>query len=308
MNRRLFAIATGVAIVCALPCSSDADRLFFARKGTLMSVGGNGRGMKRVAKLAKKRTIAAIDVTASGTALVRDDLGNWYWTDTGKRRATLTPLGCKGQATLSPNGKLVVCSGDPKVTYVHHLADNQVRMIPTALSLVGFSNRLSRELVASHQGKLWAIPLDDWDAQRLLAPHAPAAGLLVAPNGKRAVGRYSDGKHKRIFTFRLDGKAARRRLLRNADPVAWSADSKWLLAHGRTLACIVRGVGGQFKCWRKYRAVAISPDGSVAILAKRDKRKRKRIHLYKAVLKGANKAKPYLFIRNANMTAAWQAP
>ena len=302
------ASATIVVALCCLAGESHAtDRLFFARKGKLLSVNANGRGTKRIVTLAKKTRIVSLSVSNNGVVLIKDSKGKWLWVDSNKRKPVAKALACAGHATIAPNGKVVVCSGAPKVTYIHDLAGNQIRMIPTGVKQVGFKNRHSTELVAATDGKLWAIPLADWEAQRLLSPHAPVDGLLVAPNGNRAVGRYPDGKRKRIFSFRLDGKAAKRRLVRNAVPVAWSADSTWLLAQVGNMACVVRGVGGQFKCWRKFRALALSRDGATAILARRDKRRRKRVHLYKGQLKGSSAGKPYLFIRNASLAAAWQS-
>jgi len=301
------AIATVVAVVELVWASNTAlakHRVLFARGGRLMSIGANGRGSRLVARLRHRRRIVAISASANGIVLVRDNTGAWHWVDSKARRSRLVRLACAGVAHLAANGSRIVCTGDPKASQVYELPSGGVHSIPLSLHQVAFKSRHGLELIAARHGKLWAFPLANYKAQRLLAPHAPATGLRVSPDGRRAVGRYRDGKDQRIFTFRLDGEAKRRRLLRNGTPVAWSADSVWLLAQARSMACIVRGVGGEFKCLRNYQALAIAPDGSFAILGHRDKRHH-RTDLYKASLDGARTKKPTLFLRNTQMAAAW---
>lgn len=300
-------VVAGLVLGGSARSAAAADRVLFARAGWLLSVNSKGRGLKRIARLKRKRRIAAINASSNGVVVVRDNAGAWHWVNSKARRRKrkLVRLACAGRAHLAGNGTRIVCTGDPKASQIYDLASGGVQSIPVALHQVDFKSAHGLELVVASRGKLWAFPLANYRARRRLAPHAPKSGLRVAPDGSRAVGRYRDGKHDRIFTFRLDGDAKRRRLLRNATPVAWSADSRWVLAQARSLACIVRGVGGQFKCWRGYRALAIAPDGSVAILGRPDKRKPKRIDLYTARLDGAKTARPKLLVRNAEMAAAW---
>lgn len=282
-------------------------RLVFAREGSLMQVELSGRGLRRIATLPQPRTIAKLAASSSGVVVVRDDLGSWYWVDRWQRRPSFAPLPCTVDVTLAPSGRIVVCSGSPRAVQIHEPATGAVKMIPGNVLQPNFRDHHERELVAASDGKLWAISLADWSARRLLVPHAPTGGLLVAPDGSRAVGRYPDDGHQRVFSFRIDGKGARRRLMRDARPVAWSADSKWLLIEAKNMACIVRAVGGQFKCWRGYRAVAISGDGRTAIVARADKTSRKRMHLYKASLNGPNVGTPTPLAPNGSAAGAWVA-
>lgn len=105
-----------------------------------------------------------------------------------------------------------------------------------------------------------------------------------------------------LVVFRLDARKARRVLVRGAEPVTWSADGQWLLARMGDSACIVRAVGGQFKCWSGYAPIAIAGDGSYAVLGKPAAG---RTELYRAQGTGARAESPALLVRDADGPAAW---
>jgi hypothetical protein len=69
-----------------------------------------------------------------------------------------------------------------------------------------------------------------------------------------------------LFGFALDGTAAKRRLIREGVVIDWSWDSHWLLVQDGVKACIARATGGQFKCWKGYTAISLSPDGAWALV------------------------------------------
>jgi hypothetical protein len=131
----------------------------------------------------------------------------------------------------------------------------------------------------------------------VLAPHVPRGHLSVSPDGARAVGRYQDGDGEALFGFRLDGRAARRKLI-TGTPVAWSADSVWLAVDGEDTACVLRAVGGEYKCWDHFRAFAISPDGSLALLGKPPE-SGSGIDVYLVATAGVRAEKPRLVVEGA---------
>jgi hypothetical protein len=128
-----------------------------------------------------------------------------------------------------------------------------------------------RSLVWSDSGAVRAAPITDRKRVRVVAPEAPLRGLVVAPDGIRAVGVYLappvgqpkvEAAREQLMGFPLDGSTARRRLLRDGVVVDWSWDSAWLLIQDGGKACIARAVGGEYKCWKGYTAVSISRDGA----------------------------------------------
>ena len=135
------------------------------------------------------------------------------------------------------------------------------------------------------------------EQDKVVAPHAPLDRLLVSPDGARAVGRYRDGDGDALFGFRLDGRAARRKLI-TGTPVAWSGDSAWLAVDGEDTACVLRAVGGEYKCWDDFRALAVSADGGLALLGKPPE-SGAAIDIYLVPITGVRPEKPRLLIEGA---------
>src|SRR5262249_11565454 len=95
-------------------------------------------------------------------------------------------------------------------------------------------------------------------------------GFLASPDGTRAIGVYvdqvyADPRHMRaadvLMTLQLDGQGVRRKAIRDGVAVEWSHDSQWVLVQDGASTCIMRAVGGQYKCWRGYTAASLSGDG-----------------------------------------------
>ena len=148
--------------------------------------------------------------------------------------------------------------------------------------------------------ELWSAQIAEPDLRKKVAPHVPAGALSIAPDGQRAVGRYSDGeKTTSLFGFRLDGQAARRKL-HPGIPIGWSADSVWLAVAADGNACIVRAVGGEYKCWDKYRPLAIDADGSWILLAKPPGLKARRLDLFLGRVGGPHTEKPLKLMRGVS--------
>jgi hypothetical protein len=76
----------------------------------------------------------------------------------------------------------------------------------------------------------------------------------------------TETKTELLYGFALDGTAARRKSIREGKVVQWSADGVWALVQDGSKACVMRVVGGEYKCWKGYTAVALSPDGASALL------------------------------------------
>jgi hypothetical protein len=205
--------------------------------------------------------VRRLAAAADGSALLVDLGPNAAWIDlAGGRAAAPVLLPCAGGRLASDGGR-VLCGarrGKGAISY---------RMRPTLGSapLAEFDPQRTAftagdRLVSEKDGALR-------DQDKVVAPHAPLDHLSISPDGARAVGRYQDGDGDALFGFRLDGRAARRKLITGA-PIGWSGDSVWLAVDGEDTACVLRAVGGEYKCWDHFRALAISGDGGRALIAK----------------------------------------
>ncbi len=321
-------LVASTALTTAPFAHADAvpgDSVVFARDQALWQVPARRRGEPvRVAKLPGAHATRIVAARAGILLLVRDNKVSWV-----RPNATVVPtptrLDCGLPADLSPNGRCLVCTTHAGEVQVHLLDNGQVRDLVNPRDVQGFLGPDGRSLVVSDSDGIWAVKRR---RRRLLAADRPENHLMVAPDGRRAVASYREGDTLGLYSFRLDGKAARRLLLENARPVAWSVDSRWVLAqHDKRGACIMRAVGGQYKCWRNYQAIAIAPDGNHAILARSvadrpDKKKKKkkkkkdreaapakpsppRYDLYWAELEGAHTKAPRRRLDATDRAAAW---
>jgi hypothetical protein len=170
-------------------------------------------------------------------------------------------------------------------------------------------------IVTSDERGVWSMSLGPSRAHVRLAHDRPDGALLVAPGGKRAVAVYADNKKntRALYSFALDGKGTRRRLIKGGEPVAWSHNGRWVLVQRGHAACLARASGGEYKCWSRYQAVAIAPDGSFAVLARPEQPNGQKgskpagYRLYRAIRDGVRPERPAL-IREGKGTgaaAAW---
>ena len=123
---------------------------------------------------------------------------------------------------------------------------------------------------ATTDGVWSAPPGAPKQAKKSHASSAPLRSFLPSPDGAWAVGVYADevytdAHHKKpaeiLMGFALDGEGARRKAIKNGVPLEWSHDSQWVLVQDGASACLMRAIGGQYKCWKGYTAASISPDG-----------------------------------------------
>ena len=256
---------------------AHADEIIFARGDTLHLRDGN-----QERELAKAPSAIKSLRAAKRVVLVEHATG-WAWLDTAT--AKLTSLPCTGAAQLAPDAACVMCDR----TIVNLATGKQTAVAIPDAWIAGSPRRL---VWADATGIFTAAPATPTKSTKV-APEAPQRGLLPSPDGKRAVGVYGDI----LSTFDLDGTAARRKGIRNGVPVAWSADSQYVLVQDGTAACLMRAGGGQYKCWKGYTAIAVAPDAAFAIVAAKGQ-------LYRAKLDGPHDGTPELMIKDAT-AAAW---
>lgn len=283
---RLGAALLALAVMPAIATAGGRDpdgRVVFARGDSLWLTDARGKAPAvAIAALPVPATdVRVLRTDAGGTRLLADLGGRWHWLTVPAAGATATfaPLPCAaGPARLSPGGDFVLCATATGRVQIVRLSDGRIfdRDVPIAGAAITERDG-TRELVWQHDGGLVAAPLSiaatpsATTPPRVVAPAAPARGLVVSPDGTRAVGIYraphprAPSPRDQLFGFALDGTAARRRLIRDGIVLDWSADSTWLLVQDGTRACIARAVGGEYKCWKNFTPVSISPDGAFAL-------------------------------------------
>ncbi len=274
-----------VALSAASPAAAGRDpvgRVVFARGRSLWLTDATGKAPAvTIAELPGPASdVRTLRTDAAGATLLVDVGGRWYWTPmpAAGATATLTPLPCgPGPARLIASGTCVLCADDRGQAWLLRLVDGNGRPRAVPAATASFVERAGvRELVWADpaSGSVLASPVARREP-RTVAPTAPLRGLLAAPDGSRAVGVYKapargkpvvTGERDQLFGFALDGIGARRRLIRDGVVLDWSWDSRWLLIQDHAAACIVRAVGGEYKCWKGYTAVSIAPDGTWALV------------------------------------------
>jgi len=257
-------------------------RVVFGRGTSLWITDPKGKGpaVELAALPGPAADVRAIRSDGDGDTLLIDHGGRWYVAamPTAGTLATLTELPCgPGPARLTPTGVHVLC-GDPArpgKAQIVRLRDGQ--QFPRDADLAGATvveRGGVRELVFVDQGAVVAASLRDQRQRRVVAPTAPLRGLLAAPDGRRAVGTYQRTMRSpklgpprdELMGFALDGTGVPRMLMRNGVAIDWSWNGEWLLVQEGGNACITRGLGGQYKCWKGFTAVSLSPDGAYALV------------------------------------------
>ncbi|MDQ3295143.1 MAG: hypothetical protein M3619_00985 [Myxococcota bacterium] len=260
-------------------------QIIYARGTALYRSDARGRGETELVQLPAKVAVRALRTDAAGRVLLADLDGRWSWMLLDGSARALADLPCAdGPAQLATDGACVLCRSQqsPDKSIIVNLATGKLTPIDVPAPgsrLVG--SGAERRLVWADAGGVWSAAPGNPRKRVKLAPEAPLRGFLPSPDGKRAVGVYTDVIHPTprttkpadmLMGFALDGQGARRKSVRDSVPVEWSHDGNWVLVQDGSKACIVKAMGGQYKCWKGYTAVSIAPDGSYAlILGNRDK-------------------------------------
>ena len=249
--------------------------VIFARGSSLYRVDARGRGETEIATLGAKMQVRALRTDAKGTVLLVDIGGHWSWLPLDGATKTPVELPCAdGPASLSEDGLEVLCraktgAGSQIVT----LKDSSVK--PLDIPSVGarlLGTAADRIVVWTDKGGVWSAPTQDVRRRAQLAADPPLRSFLVSPEGKRAVGVFSD----KVFTspkttkpaellmaIALDAPPdpARRKMIKSGVPIEWSRNGAWVLVQDGSAACLMSSTGGQYKCWKGYTGASVSPDG-----------------------------------------------
>lgn len=307
------AIVVALAVIgTATPpaIAEEGGSIVFGRGKSLWRVPvGDGKPEEIAALGFRARTITALEASRDGRSLLVSAGDRHYFVRADDGGPKPVQLACHGRATLSGDGRCVLCEDkDGKITLA------QLHPTPAALELpisgrlvTMLGSRVDRVVAVTERG-IESFTVSRKPKRELMAKQKPERDLLVAPDGKRAIAAFVDGGGEEdakgdpiysIYQFVLDGNGARRKLVADATAVRWSRDSRWVLAVGPRQTCVARARGGQYRCWRGFKAADLSPDGSEALLIKGST-------LHRASLGGARSARPKPLVpRVAGKAAVW---
>lgn len=271
------------AVLVPAAASADPDpnaAIVYARGPSLYKADAKGNGETVLAAIPARARVRALRTDRGGAVLLVDLGGKWSWMPLDGTAKALVELPCgDGPAQLATDGSSVLCrdAKRPAQSIIVQLPSG--KQTPIAVPALGarlIGAGKDRRVIWADKA-IWSSPPGDPNQKTQLAPEAPLRGLLASPDGARAVGVYLDQprdgapNHKAksgelLMGFALDGVGARRKTIRAGVPVEWSHDSDWVLVQDGSAACIMRALGGQYKCWRGYTAASIAPDGSYALV------------------------------------------
>jgi len=280
-----------VAICASGAAQADSSALLFTQKGKLW-VRANEKGAepRPLMNISTKKTHSTeLRVNRSGSHGLAKTGDAWWWLDIENKKKV--ELECLDTPMLSTNGRCVLCRRS-KQDYVLYIMGRKRRTLDRRNTGVMAFARAGKgdATITAVAGKLRRRAFAAKKAGKMVTSFAPES-LSVAPDGKRGVGVFakSDTRAGGLYSFRLDPSGAPRRLFRDSVAVAWSTNGEWLLVQADTSACLVRAVGGQYKCWDGFRAASLSGDGQDVYLIGDDEGVSS---LFTAPLKGTRSAKP----------------
>jgi dipeptidyl aminopeptidase/acylaminoacyl peptidase len=316
---RAATLACAVLALAAASARADTgDSIVFVRDQALwrMPADGSSSAVELAALAGQAGPVTRLVASPRGDAVLVELGEQVAWVPLAGRGSGLRPLDCRAPARFSPDGKYVSCTGPNEQLALYALPGERrsVMLDMPAGRALGFVDT-GRVAVADEAG-IWAVPVQQREQRLLVAPHRPSGMLLIGPRGRRAVGVYpplEGQKSPGVYVFRLDGKGTRRRLLPEAEPVAWSQDERWVAVQSEKSACLVRSTGGQYKCWKHYDALSVSPDGNYVLLSKHPEEDAEahgdgHMDLYRGERDGVRPAAPRLLQRGVTGPAVWVPP
>jgi hypothetical protein len=286
---------------------ADPGVLVFARGTSLWQVPATGEGEPvEIARLGVAATsVTRIDAARDGRTLVIDANGATLVVQRRPGQVTAAwRLQCARRAAIAGAGSRILCpGGDGTATILSLPLPGTAKVHALGAEATAFLGADPATVVAAADDGLWAIEVDGAGRRKRIAPHHPAANLLVSPDGKRAVGSFPDRKGRKVVDeFRLDGEAARRKLVTAGVAVRWSWNSRWLLIEDGRRGCVVRAVGGEYKCWNRFHAAAVAGDGRRIFLQRTIDGRR---DLFVAPLAGARPARPHRLVADVPAAVLW---
>lgn len=310
------ACAIGALVEPGSAWADAGDSIVFVRGQALwrMPADGSSAAVELATLAGQAGPVTRLTASPRGDAVLveRGEQVAWVRLAGTGRGSGLRPLDCRAPARFSPDGTRVACTG-PSAQLAFYALPGERRSVMLdmpAVRALGFVDA-GRVAVADEAG-IWAVPVRHREQRLLVAPHRPSGMLLIGPRGRRAVGVYpplESHKSSGVYVFRLDGKGTRRRLLPDAEPVAWSHDERWVAVQGQKSACLVQSTGGQYKCWKHYRALSLSPEGNYVLLGKpaeqADTPDDVHMDLYRGERDGVRPAAPRLLQRGVTGPAVW---
>lgn len=285
------------------------DEIIFARADSLWTIPASGGTPTPLLKLPwPAKDLGLLQVSSDGTALLVGGKGFTAWTaiQRGSGQARLGLLPCSGPSHISADGNQVVCgTQDSQRIAIYTLRPTlSVQIIDRkALGPLYFGASKSEIICFGDNDDLIALSKD---GERVVATHRPESSMAVSPDGKRAIGDYNEGAIHVVYAFRLDGKASKRTLVHAARSLDVSADSAWVAVQQEVDACAVRIVGGQYMCWRRYQALAISSRGHSLLISRANSTGH---DLYLGAVRGTSSRKPTPLIKAvARVATFWPSP
>lgn len=312
LKKRASLLALAAAILLTTPSAAksapslpqSSDLVIFAQEDALWTIPTSGGAPERLRSLPFPATeVEALRVSSKGEALLLRGRGFVAWTSLApKAKAKWRYLPCSGPSNLSADGKRVVCGTQDKERIAIYTVEPAlaVQIIDSkAAGPLAFAEAQNEIVSFGSNGDVVALSAE---GERTLATHRPNARMLVTSDGRRAIGDYEEESINVVYTFRLDERATKRTLVHAARAVATSADSKWGAIQQEVDACAVRLAGGQYMCWREYKALAISSSGKSLLLSRPAKGKH---DLFLGAVTGTSSRKPLPLMEGAAAAAAF---
>ena len=316
---RTIALILGAALISAAGISlakkkkpkPDRGTIVFGKGKSIWKAPATGGDAVEIAALGfRAKRIQAIKSNAKNTVLLISTDENHYWvqpSSAAKGELAVVRHVCRGSASMSLDGMTVLCQkSDGAISLESMGAGGKKTELTVTGKLATLAGNNTQEVVVANSNGIEALSTVKKGKTRTLGVLAPASDLLVAPNGKSAVAVFPESAGGTgLYSFLFDGKGVRRKLVTEAVPVAWSADSTWLVLTRKKRGCVVRAAGGQYRCFDGFRALGISPDLKDALLVSG---KKSSLTLFRADLGGARSAKPVVMRKNVHGAAVWLAP
>lgn len=227
-----------------------------------------------------------------------------YWVRTNRKTPRTAVKVCRGRATLSGDGRCVLCQEASGLTITRLYPKRVSRRIDVEGKLATLlGDKITHVVTVTDRG-VEAFTIHKPRVRTLLAAQRPDLDLLVSPDGKRAVASLPDGREpdsRSLYQFMLDGKGVKRKLVINSRAIRWTRDSQWVIAAGPETTCIARARGGHYRCWKGWRAVDLAPGGDEALLVKG----KRSLEIARVSLAGARSARPKTVLKGAAGDALW---